>query len=240
MRYLILLFFCINSSSLFSQNNSSSENYYNWFDNIIGINNTNLLNGIEFKEEYRTLENNSQYFFSNQFIPGDLIYNGQPYYDVDMKYDIYEDQLIIRLVDNTGYFAIKLIKELVESFKIGNHLFLNSSYLQSNKEDKSAGFCEVLYQDQNISFFKKHLNNKQERRNDRFAYTQFIYKQKTLFSYGNKFYELNSKKDLINTLPNQKKIINSFYKNKTFLMRSNYEEFLKKLGENLNENIIKN
>ena len=119
MRYLILLFFCINSSSLFSQNNSSSENYYNWFDNIIGINNTNLLNGIEFKEEYRTLENNSQYFFSNQFIPGDLIYNGQPYYDVDMKYDIYEDQLIIRLVDNTGYFAIKLIKELVESFKRG-------------------------------------------------------------------------------------------------------------------------
>jgi hypothetical protein len=223
-----------------AQNNSSSENYYNWFDNIIGVNNTSLLNGIEFKEEYRTLENNSQYFFSNQFLPGDLIYNGQPYYDVDMKYDIYEDQLIIRLVDNSGYFAIKLIKELVESFQIGNHLFLNSSYLQSKKESQSMGFCEVLYQTQNISFFKKHLNNKQERRNDRFAYTQFIYRKKILFSYGDKFYELSSKKDLINTLPDQKKTINSFYKNKTFLMRSNYEEFLKKLCENLNENVIKN
>ena len=241
LRYFIQLIPYIFFLSIYSQNKTNTENYYEWFDSVIGINNTALLNGIEFKEKYRTLDNNDQYFLSRQFLPGNLIYDTQPYYDMELKYDINEDEIIIKLSENSGYFALRLIKELVESFQINNHIFLNTSYLSSNGIGyQDVGFCEVLFRGSNIVVLKKHLKNKYDRRNERLAYTEFIYRNKYLIFYEDNFFDLNSKKDLIKLFPKQKKLINSFYKNKRYLMESIYDDILSKLGEELNKNIIKN
>ncbi|MDO5980404.1 hypothetical protein [Flavivirga spongiicola] len=239
MKYFALLSIFLNSFNFYAQNESSISTYYKWFDSIIDISNTNLLNGIEFKEKYRTIEDNNQYFLTKQFLPGYVVYDGQPYYDIPMKYDIHSHELIIKLTNKNGYFAIQLLKEHIESFQIDNHRFINKSQLVSMAtSDSYKGFYEVLSRNQNLSLFKKHIKNIQQRRNDRFAYSAFIYKNEFLIHYKDKISSINSKKNLIQLFPEQKKAINAFYKKNRVLMRFNYDKFLVNLMGYLN-NLLK-
>lgn len=239
LRYSFLLFALL-SASLYSQNKSSLQNYYNWFDSIIGINNTNLLNGTEFKEQYVTFEDNDQYFKNRDFTSGNIIYGGQPYFNIPMKYDIHDDQLIIKLSDYTGYFAIALVKEHIHSFQIHDSFFINSNILNLDKTSSSdLGIYEVLFAGDSLSILKKHSKNKQELRNDRFAYTGFVYKERSMVYFNGEILTIKSKKDFIKLIPNQKKTIDLFYRKKRFLIKSNYNRFLAELGNTLNEALTK-
>lgn len=237
MKYLPLILLELCSMGLFSQNIKTNPAYYNWFDSIIDISNTNLLNGITFKEKYKTLDGNNQYFLEYDFILGNLVYDGQPYFDVQMKYDLSGDDLIIKLsTSKSGQFAIQLIKDHVIEFQIDHHLFINSNSLNSDLSalDKK-GFLEVIYQSKTISVYKKHIKNSEQRRNDRFAYTKFISKTMYYIDYGNTFHVLRSKKDMIQIFPDLKKNITDFYSKNRPLLKYNYNAFLRKLMEHLNE-----
>lgn len=238
MKYLVFLCLFFYSVSFYSQNQNSKSTHYKWFDAIIGISNTGLINGTEFKEKYRTIEGNNQYFLMYDFLPGQLVYGGQPYFDIAMKYDVNSDNLIIKLTNTTsGQFAIQLIKDNVEKFEIDKHVFINSDFLDLSVSDKN-GFFEVLFLSKNISAYKKHIKNKEERKNDRFAYTKFVYRNKFLVNYNNKLHTINSKKNLTQLFPEQKKNINTFYSKNRPLMKSDYDKFLIKLMGYLNELLI--
>ena len=143
--------------------------------------------------------------------------------------------LIIKLSNNiSGQFAIQLIRDNIKSFKIENHLFINSNHLELPTSDKD-GFFEVIFQDKNLSAYKKHIKNDEARKNNRFAYTKFIYRNKILINYNNKLHTLNSKKNLIQLFPQHKKEINAFYSKNRPLMKSDYDEFLTRLMDNLNK-----
>ena len=235
MKYFILLSIYLSSFSFYSQNEFIKGTYYKWFDSIIDISNTNLLNGIDFKEKYRTLEDNNQYFLTKQFLPGYVVYDGQPYYDIPMKYDIYSNELIIKLANSNSYFAIQLLKEHIESFQIDNHQFINSNQLESTLAfNENKDFYEVLFRSHNLSLFKKHIKNIQQRRNDKFAYSAFIYKSEFLIDFNNKIFNINSKKNIMQLFPEYKKSINAFYKKNRVLMKFNYDKFLANLMEYVN------
>ena len=241
MKFYIILFTGLFSVSLYCQDISNFKTYYNWFDSVIGVNNTNLLNGTEFKDEFKTLEDNHQYFFKREFSYGNIVYNGQPYYNASIKYNVHDDELIIRLLDYTGYIAIKLVKEHVERFQINNNTFINSNTLKLNKTPiNNLGFYEVLFMGNNISIFKKHFKSKQERKNDKFAFTEFIHKELFLVNFKGDISVISSKKDFIKLDPKLKKTIDSFYRNKRYLIKLNYNTFLTELGETLNDTITKN
>lgn len=236
MKYLVLISLAFFSSGLYSQNEKVSKMYYKWFDDIVGVSNTNLYNGVDYKENYRTLDGNNQYFLMQQFVPGVVTYGGQPYYEVPMKYDVHGDHLIIKLKDITsGQFTIQLIKKLVESFQIEGHKFINSNSLGSKFENSSAnGFYEVLFKNSDFLVLKKHIKNMQQRRNDRFEYNEFISRTKFFIYYQHHLFSITSKKSFFKLFSEQKNAINSFYSKNRPLMRSNYDIFLTKLMAYLN------
>ncbi|AUP81469.1 hypothetical protein [Flavivirga eckloniae] len=233
---LLIIFICFYSFNFHSQNEQNSNNYYKWFDSVINVSNTSLLNGINFKEEYRTIEDNNQYFLTKQFLPGNVVYDGQSYYDIPMKYDIHNNELIIRLTDEKGhYLVIQLTKKHIENFKIDNHKFINADQLKLDIPVFSReGFYEVLFHNSNLSLFKKHIRDKRERLGDKFSYIEFVYKSKFLIKHNNKISNIRSKKDLIRLLPEQKKAINAFYDKNRVLRKSNYDTFLINLLKHLN------
>jgi len=73
------------SLTLQSQQNVSQENYYNWFDNQVGIENTDLYNGIRYKELYRVKNGKHKFFQSSNFIKGKIVYKNQTYYNIELK-----------------------------------------------------------------------------------------------------------------------------------------------------------
>ena len=228
MKYLVYILLFFYSVNFYSQSENSLSTYYKWFDSVLGVSNTGLLNGVEYKEKYRTVDGNNQYFLEYDFSPSQLVYSGQPYYDIPMKYDVNGDNLIIKLANNiSGQFAIQLIKKNIGSFKIDDHLFVNSNHLNIPTSDKD-GFFEALFQSKNISIYKKHIKNDEARKNSRFAYTKFVYRSKFLINYNNKLHVLNSKKNVVQLFPQHKKEINTFYSKNRPLMKSDYDKFLKK------------
>lgn len=226
--YLIILISFYNHS--FSQNVFNKKDHYIWFDDIIGSNNTNLQNGIKFIEEFKTIKGNNQYFISKEFKSGNLTYNGQLYYDVLIKYDVFSDNLIIRLVDNNNYFAIQLIKELIADFEINNHVFLNSNTLKiSDNFSVDKGFYEVLFKDAHITLLKKHKKRGQDLKNDKFAYTAFKSTPLFFIYYNEELCKIISKKDMLKLFPSKKKFINNYYNKNRVLMKYDYDLFLTRL-----------
>ena len=184
------------------------------FDAVVGIENTNLSQGLLYSEKYRTVNEKKQFFKSSDFERGNIWHSHQPYYDQYMKYDAHHDELIVQLQSKTTgqRAALQLFKIDVDSFDLLEHRFIRLKPVE-NSPVENAGFYESLYQDKDLRLFAKHSKNKIERKGDRFVYYEFAdLKKQYLLYYKNAFYNLNSKKDFGEALGIDKKELNRLYK----------------------------
>ncbi len=99
------------SLTIFAQ--EVDRSYYIWFDQQVGKHNTGLSNGTRYIESYRIYKGRHQFYLTSNYIKGDIIYFGQRYFDIDLKYDLYENQIIIALIDEDASSIIKLVKDQI-------------------------------------------------------------------------------------------------------------------------------
>jgi len=112
---LALLAIICNGFQIYSQKNSEIS-LYNWFDTIIGKGNLGINNGPLQTNPYKTIGQNNMYYIADKYSKGDVIYDGQTYYDVNIKYDIYKDELILNPYGESEHIGLILIKDKIESF----------------------------------------------------------------------------------------------------------------------------
>jgi hypothetical protein len=221
---LVLLFFSV---PIFSQNNI--KNLYNAFDEVVGVKNTDLSYGKLFYEKYRTLEDNNQYYQKNEFVKGTVSYQNQIFYDVFLKYDVAEDNLIINLPSTFENRTIVL-----ENFYLSEFIIQNSRFLNLQKQ----GFHELLFSSEKLTLFKKWVKLKQKKLNKSFVYYQFIEKNFYSILVNDNYFEVSNKKDFIKIFPNQKILILSFYKSNKVLEKENLDAFYLQLSEKISSNFI--
>ncbi len=198
MLFLSVFGYCQTKPSL---NNQAKKIQNIWFDSIIGQRNLHIDQGEIYYEKYRTLNNNHHFLFDNKFIKGKLKYNNQIYDDVLMKYDIYQDNLILKISSETEIFPIILNKELTSFFEIRNKSFYNFN----------LGFYEVIYKTKNITLVKKYFSKK-ETIQKKFIYSNFTHEEELFILKNNKFFSVKTKKHFYKIFPNQKKIVDNFFK----------------------------
>lgn len=232
---IIILFFLFKVFFFYCQTHSNEKDYYKWFDEIIGYENTGLYDGLEYKKDYRTINKNHNYFITNKFLTGNIIYDGQSYYDIKIKYNIYNDELIVKLPIQSGYSIIKLISEKVERFSINNHQFIRLSENNNSSSIKNiSGFYEITFQSKFLFFLKKYKKSKKKQLEKKFIYSEFKDNNEYFLYYNNEYYKIKSKKDLIKLFPKQKKDINTFYNTNRISLKSNSDIFMKRLMKHLN------
>lgn len=234
LQFFVFFFFTLNSYVFYSQSKLNQETYYKWFDAVVGVGNTDLYNGIQYNRSFNTINNNHEYFLSSDFINGNIVYSNQPFFNVLLKYDIYNDDLIAQLPSFNSYNIIKLIQEKVSKFTINNHNFVRLS------EENTTGFYEIIYEGNNLRVYKKYVKTLKKRLDKDFVYDVFKGKESYLFYYNNKYFQLKSKSSIIKVLPELKKDINSFYKNNNVLKKTNYDMFLEQLSSFLSTKITSN
>jgi hypothetical protein len=94
-----------------------------WLDNIIGIENSGIINGAEYRIEFLGTKTNP--FFLPEASEGFIQYNNQQFY-APLLYDIYKDEIIVKHLSSAGRaWLIQLDKKLVKEFTIQGHLFRN-------------------------------------------------------------------------------------------------------------------
>ena len=232
----ISLLFFLSVFTTFGQDNSVLNNYYNWFDDQVGIENTGLFNGLRYKEKYRTQDGNHKFYISSEYKKGNIEYDGQKYYDIEMKYDIYEDQIIVNLPTKEGNSIIQLIDEKIENYNIYNMEFVRVAD-KNNSTNNKSGFYETIYQSNKLASYKKYKKVISKHLNSGFVYYKFKERDEYYIYLNDTFYLIDSKKDVIKIFPEFKKEIKDHYKKNERMISSNYDMFIKELSEKISNNI---
>lgn len=222
---IIILFF---ASLIINAQDNSCSFVYNWVDKTLGGENLSINNGKIHTNYDLTLNNENRYLESINFVKGELNYENQNYYNLNLKYDIYNDELILNPSNESEYIKINLIKDNIAFFSLFGKKFVQIKDIQFN------GFYQEIQTGKNGVFFIKHLKEKKEILNDNKVYSKYFYKNEYLIFHENKYLKINSKKDLIKIYSNNKSQINDFYESKGNLKKENELKFMENLFRYIN------
>jgi hypothetical protein len=242
IQLVTIIFFYFQAVIFYGQNPQSDHEFYNVFDSIIGVGNNAIYNGIEYEKKYRTLGESHEFYFTSQFLKGNIIYDSQPYYNIYMKYDVLDDDLIVKLPNNyAGSSIIRLIKDKVKYFYIADNQFVRiENDKKNNSHDLNSGFYQLLYQSNYLVLYKKHKKSRTERSDKKYTYNVFKDITEYYLFYNKNYYVIKSQNDFVKLFPKLKSNINVFFKNNKPLYSSNYDMFLEKLTKHIDSLISKN
>lgn len=204
-----LLLFCLMANS-YSQEVAEVK-FYNAFDQKVGIENTNLYQGVLYTKAFRTNSDKTQFFKNEDFLKGSVQYAGELYNGLDLKYDVHGDRILMKLVSNAGGGTLILFNEIVEGFKIGG-----SSFIKLEKEDalelEAYGFYEVSLVNPTFTLYTKYSKKSFKKKDRSSVYYEFTDAPSLyVLLYNNKYHMLKSKKDVKNLFPEIGKEIDKFY-----------------------------
>ncbi|WP_396589492.1 hypothetical protein [Allomuricauda sp. R78024] len=187
-------------STIHSQIKEKEIDYYNWFDEITGAENSNLYEGILSVEKYATLDKSHEFFISSEYLKGNIVYDEEPYFNIDLKYDIYEDEVLLGLRSNSQILMVKLVKERIGEFIINEHRFIRVNDGE-DRNPNTLGFQEVLMETSFFTLLKKHKKIKYTRYKKSRVFHKFVSSDEYYLAYEHHFYNIKNKKDIIRIFP---------------------------------------
>lgn len=225
---ILLAIFFLSSSFSQAQGEAREKQIYVKFDNIIGQENTGLLNGVEYIERNRTINEFDKYFLSSRFQPGSLIYDGQPYFEVQMKYNIWDDLILVKIPFNRGTPVLELHKSKISAFKINGHKFTNIEDQETGMD--ISGFHEILLENHLFQLLKKHKLKEKTILDKDYSYYEYRSNDPDyiLFYQGN-YSEINSKRELSEQFPELKREITKFYRSQRSLRKLDKDQFMRNM-----------
>lgn len=226
--FLFIFFFSIFSrSGLYGIDpNDSKSIHFKKYEQDTLKENQILYNGKLWRNRYYRIRED-QFLFSKEFLSGNLSINGQSFKNLNIRYDIYNDEIMIPT--NRGAI-LQLNKEMVDSFTIN---FNNKTYKFTQiREDSVRGFngyINVLYKGKNALYvkYKKEIELLAvERKFDMFYQTHRIY-----FVKDSIVYQVTGRGDLLKVLNEDKvQIRNYIKKNKLQISKKRPESFIPVIG----------
>ena len=178
-----------------------------------------LLNGRIWRNEY-SRASGDQFFLTNTFLKGSVTLNGQKFNNLNLKYDIINDELILSIESHP---VISMNKEMVDSFTL---IFENRNYhiinAGTDSSDVLRGYVNVLY-DGTTTMYVKYTKKIQplavDGRSDLFVQENRIY-----IRNGSEIVPVTGKKKLLNLLEDKKKEIRSFLKSSGIKLTRKYPD----------------
>ena len=202
------LILCILSFSLscFSQN----KNHIKHNDSLVGYENLSINNGLVYTNKYKITSKNTSQFLENKYNKSILQYNNQAYYDLNMKYDVFHDLLLIK--PNTQLvLETSLITKQVDYFILKNKKFKKIETISTDNKVNVGFFEEIEINTKSTLYIKHKKTLKTDSKSDKLSYIFYDYKIYYIFQ-NNKLEEISTKASIINLFPTLKKEIKQFYK----------------------------
>jgi hypothetical protein len=227
----IALFCVVLPSPIFGQVPKDNPSTYIWFDGMIGQTNSGIFEGVAYAEEFRVINEKHQFFKEPYFVLGSVVYDGQSYFDVALRYDVYNDQLSIKNKKLGRLPIMVLDKEKVVGFNIGQHQFKHLS----SKEARGniTGFFEVLMKKDSLTLFKKHRKKPFKRTDEEVLYYEFKDNYTYHLKWGPDFYVLNKASDLNGIFPKYRKEVKALRNRYASLRKSSPDTYMNSILSDL-------
>ena len=167
-----------------------------------------LLNGRIWHNQYSKAVGDQFFLSATFFLKGSVTYNGRKFSDLDIQYDIANDELILKI---GSYPVIIMNKEMVDSFSL--HFGIRNYHIINTGNDTSGvlkGYVNVLYDGPTAlytKYTKKILPLAVDGRYDLFIQEHRIYLRK-----GTEVEPVAGKRRFFELLADKKKEIRHFIK----------------------------
>lgn len=218
--FLILLFLC--PFKVLAQGFENEK--YQWFDNLIGQTNSGVFKGLYYANEYRTINEKHQFFKSGDFKTGSVNYNGQDYFEILLRYDVYLDNLMVINDVLANRPIVVLDQERITNFKIEGHSF-EQLYSKLSSEVES-GFFEVLLKNETFKLYRKHTKKMFKRTDAQSLYYEFKDGYTYVLHSGNTYYRFKKVKEVVSILPDYRKQLRSVKKKHSALKKSDTDAYV--------------
>lgn len=209
------------------------------FDQTIGRNNLGYNNGTIHINSLRSANDTHRYFNTDKYIIGTLVYDGQVYTDIPLKYDLLKDIAVAKIDGENNALGINLITHKTNYFQFGGKKFVNLNYQNAARPKFIEGFYEEDLLSDQFAFYTKHAKESSEVLRTNGVFYQYELSRKFVFQYQNVFYRLNSKGDVVSVFPQFEKEIDVFFERNTALANENLQLFYLTLLKQINDSLPK-
>jgi hypothetical protein len=168
-----------------------------------------LYNGIFWTNKYHKFEGD-QYLFSDIFLPGSLSFNNHHFRNLEIRYDILSDEIMI---PRNRDMIVQLNKEMVDSFTL---VFENKEYRFLNFRNDSllgsGGYFNILYEGKSalyVKYIKSLATVITDKSNGYFNQIMHL-----ILVVNGKDYKINRLQDILDLVPGASKQIRDFKREK--------------------------
>jgi hypothetical protein len=145
LRYLViswafLLNLCLSSYAQDQAPGTKPENGNELYKSVVseyGFDQV-LVNGICYEDEFPG-KIGHPFLFENQFYKGNLVFRERKYEGIDLKYDIYNQQLVLYITQNNSAIWLIPPNDFISAFSLGDKLFKKYAFNGSPK------FYQVIF-----------------------------------------------------------------------------------------------
>ncbi|WP_264543571.1 MULTISPECIES: hypothetical protein [Flavobacterium] len=156
MKSALTLLGILYSSLLISQTQDYKD-IYTKIDKELSIGNLNLEKGKIYINKDVNVKNNHRYLFNDATFISNIKHNKQIYYNNNVKYDIFQNILIVNPSNQSKRLFVELSKNEVESFTIENKNFVLIE-LPNNEN----WYCEENLISSSFTFYIKYQKRKKK------------------------------------------------------------------------------
>lgn len=228
MRRLIFLFLAATALA-FGQDNSS-RSLFGEFDNQIQPKNAAYNNGKIHFNAYRSIDKTFRYYLSADYVTGDIVYNGQIYGNIALKYDLLSDELIIKFEGENNQMGFNAVKQKVNGFYIGGLRFSNLDLVPH------PGFISGFYEQTDagkITLYTKFAKIQFEALTNEKKFYTYKERNEFILHCENEWFVIDSQRDAARAFPKFEKNIRKFFKTNAPLEKADRRQFMKKLAAHL-------
>ena len=187
------------------------------FDSLVGMENLEIFNGIEYIEKHRMLNEKHKFYQSFDFQKGTVYYSGQPFFNINMKYNIVDDVVLVQRENKGSGNVIQLYSEKLDGFSIFGKRFLNIS---GNEELPARGIFEIIFETPGAMVLKKHQMKEKKILEGKLLHYEFE-KDDSRFFYVHKgeLKEMN-RENLVQSFPGKKEKIRRYFRTQRRKLRN--------------------
>jgi hypothetical protein len=161
------------------------------------------------------------YYLDYDWQEGQVLYDSQLYDQVPLRYDLFEDKLLIEY--GQGYESVELKKEKLNYFKINDQLFVR--LFSADQSEIKEGFYEQLYAGAVCAYAKRYKTIREIMDQD-IMQVAYVEKQKYFLKQDEHYYSISHKKDLIKVFIDHKSEIKKFLVKQNLNFKQNPERTL--------------